>query len=113
MSRTYAVKIALWSAAQRMITSAPFLGLGLGTFQDAYPMYATQMLPFIMDKAHSDYLEFAAGLGLPWWVPGGGENHPDAVVTEQSIWIDGAPVVADGSFVEPELADLASALTAA
>ena len=65
------VRIALWSAARRMIASAPLLGLGLGTFQDAYPIYATQIMPYIMDKAHSDYLEFAAGLGLPaalcWW----------------------------------------------
>ncbi len=61
----------LWDASERMIGSAPFLGLGLGTFQDAYPMYATRVFPYIMDKAHNDYLEFAAGLGLPaaisWW----------------------------------------------
>jgi O-antigen ligase len=66
------IRLALWAAARRMITDAPFLGLGLGTFQDAYPMYATKLFPFIMDKAHCDYLEFAAGLGLPaaicWWV---------------------------------------------
>lgn len=62
----------LWNANERMIGSAPFLGLGLGTFQDAYPMYAAHVFPYIMDKAHNDYLEFAAGLGLPaaisWWV---------------------------------------------
>jgi len=65
------IRFALWMAAQRMIASSPWLGLGLGTFQDAYPMYATQIFPFIMDKAHSDFLEFAAGIGLPaavcWW----------------------------------------------
>ena len=31
----------------------------------------------------------AVGMGLPWWMPGGGENHPDAVLSKQSIWIDG------------------------
>jgi O-antigen ligase len=65
------IRRALWGASLRMINSAPLLGLGLGTFQDAYPMYATQIFPYIMDKAHNDYLEFAAGLGLPaavaWW----------------------------------------------
>jgi O-antigen ligase len=65
------IRRALWGATLRMIDSAPLLGLGLGTFQDAYPMYATQIFPYIMDKAHNDYLEFAAGLGLPaataWW----------------------------------------------
>jgi O-antigen ligase len=65
------IRLALWSATERMIAGAPLLGLGLGTFQDAYPMYATKIFPFIMDKAHCDYLEFAAGLGLlaatSWW----------------------------------------------
>jgi len=68
---TDTIRVALWAAAMRMVASTPLLGLGLGTFQDAYPMYATQISPFIMDKAHSDYLEFAAGLGMPaafcWW----------------------------------------------
>jgi O-antigen ligase len=66
-----AIRVALWKAAERMIASAPFLGLGLGTFPDAYPLYAVKVYPFIMDKAHNDYLEFAAGIGLPaavcWW----------------------------------------------
>jgi O-antigen ligase len=65
------IRLTLWSAASRMIGDAPWLGLGLGTFQDAYPLYATRLLPFVMDKAHCDYLEFAAGIGLPaaiaWW----------------------------------------------
>ena len=65
------VRLALWAAANRMIADAPWFGLGLGTFQDAYPLYATQLLPYVMDKAHCDYLELAAGLGLPaavaWW----------------------------------------------
>jgi O-antigen ligase len=65
------IRIALWAAAKRMIASAPWLGLGLGSFIDAYPIYADHTWPYIMDKAHNDYLEFAAGVGLPaaicWW----------------------------------------------
>jgi O-antigen ligase len=65
------VRLALWAAANRMIADAPWFGLGLGTFQDAYLLYASQVFPYVMDKAHCDYLEFAAGLGLPaaiaWW----------------------------------------------
>jgi O-antigen ligase len=68
---TDAMRSALRAAATRMISSAPLLGLGLGTFDDAYPMYASQMFPYVMDAAHCDYLEFAAGIGLPaaacWW----------------------------------------------
>ncbi|HWF65502.1 MAG TPA: O-antigen ligase family protein [Rhizomicrobium sp.] len=61
-----------WGASTRMIASAPWLGLGPGAFQDAYPMYAIQVIPYILDKAHNDWLESAAGLGLPaavsWWL---------------------------------------------
>lgn len=38
----------------------------------------------------------AIGLGVPWWEPGGGENHPDAVLSQQSLWIDGQQLVRDG-----------------
>lgn len=66
-----AIRFSLWASARRMIWDAPLLGLGLGTFEDAYPLYATEIYPFVMDKAHCDYLEFAAGIGLPaailWW----------------------------------------------
>ena len=43
----------------------------------------------------------AVGLGIPFWLPGGGENHPDAIVTQQSIWIDGQKIVEDGAIVGP------------
>lgn len=38
----------------------------------------------------------AVGLGLPWWEPGGGENHPDAVITTQTVHLDGRCVVDAG-----------------
>ena len=43
----------------------------------------------------------AVGLGIPFWLPGGGENHPDAILTQQSIWIDRKPIVEDGLLVGP------------
>ena len=43
----------------------------------------------------------AVGLGIPWWLPGGGENHPDAVVLSQSMWIDSKQIVRDGVLVAP------------
>jgi hypothetical protein len=53
----------------------------------------------------------AIGLGTPWWVPGGGENHPDGVVTQQSLWLDGGQVVREGRIVGPAgLAKAAQAL---
>ena len=65
------VRVMLWNAALRMIYHAPLLGQGLGTFIDAYPIYSDTMTRFVMDRAHNDFLEFAAGLGVPgavlWW----------------------------------------------
>jgi hypothetical protein len=43
----------------------------------------------------------AIGLGVPWWEPGGGENHPDGVVASQSLWIDNQQVVRDGRVIAP------------
>jgi hypothetical protein len=53
----------------------------------------------------------AVGLGIPWWEPGGGENHPDTVLTEQSVWVDGEKVIEQGQVVGPApLAALATKL---
>jgi hypothetical protein len=53
----------------------------------------------------------AVGLGIPWWEPGGGENHPDAVLTEQTVSVDGERVIEDGLIVGPApLAQAAAAL---
>lgn len=43
----------------------------------------------------------AVGLGLPQWLPGGGENHPDCVMTGQSVWIGNDLIVDDGVFRGP------------
>jgi leucyl aminopeptidase (aminopeptidase T) len=43
----------------------------------------------------------AVGMGLPFWVPGGGENHPDGVVVNQSIWLDGEQIVNDSVIIGP------------
>lgn len=65
------MRVSLWAATSRMIHDAPFLGLGLGSFENAYPLYAQSFYPVVMDKAHNDFLELAAGWGLPaaiaWW----------------------------------------------
>jgi leucyl aminopeptidase (aminopeptidase T) len=43
----------------------------------------------------------AIGMGLPWWEPGGGENHPDGIVLDQSLWVGDEPIAEAGSFVGP------------
>jgi 2,5-dihydroxypyridine 5,6-dioxygenase len=52
----------------------------------------------------------AVGFGKPWWEEGGGENHPDGVITSHSLWIDGEPIVKDGVIVKEEIAPLEKAL---
>jgi len=44
-----------------------YLGSGLGTFQDVFTAYRTELSPdrVVWDKAHNDYLELALGLGVP------------------------------------------------
>lgn len=45
----------------------------------------------------------AIGMGLPWWEAGGGENHPDGVVLDQSLWIGDVQVLDQGHFTGPEI----------
>ncbi|WP_142781728.1 hypothetical protein [Agrobacterium sp. T29] len=40
----------------------------------------------------------AVGFGRPWWIPGGGENHPDGVMSRQSLWIGDHHIASDGAF---------------
>lgn len=55
----------------------------------------------------------AIGLGLPWWLPGGGENHPDGVIHDQSLWLDDEQVLDRGLPVPSHpLAGLLDAATA-
>lgn len=54
----------------------------------------------------------AIGMGLPWWEPGGGENHPDGIVLDQSLWVGDVQLMKDGDFVGPgRLAKLHAALS--
>lgn len=75
------------------------------------------MIPSARADGHSFIEEMrvmgsdAVGMGLPWWVPGGGENHPDGIVHDQSIWIGEEKVVKDGLIVgPPAIADIAHTL---
>lgn len=43
----------------------------------------------------------AIGMGLPWWEPGGGENHPDGILYMQNIELDGQRIIEDGTIVGP------------
>jgi O-antigen ligase len=55
----------LWADAEHAIADHALMGTGLGTFRDAYSLYAQEFEPYIVDKVHNDYLEMALGLGIP------------------------------------------------
>lgn len=56
----------------------------------------------------------AVGFGLPPWVEGGGENHPDCVMRDQSFWIGDELIVDRGLIVSPpELARAAEGMALA
>lgn len=43
----------------------------------------------------------AIGMGLPWWEPGGGENHPDGIVYDQTLWLGNEKLADNGRMVGP------------
>ena len=43
----------------------------------------------------------AVGFGLPWWEPGGGENHPDGLMSLQTLTINRQLICQDGIVVGP------------
>ena len=50
-----------------VISDNAWVGTGIGTFQDMFPVYRDDILErgLIWDKAHNDYLELFLGLGIP------------------------------------------------
>lgn len=44
----------------------------------------------------------AIGFGTPWWEEGGGENHPDAVCIEHSVYVDEVLVIDHGVLIVPD-----------
>ena len=43
----------------------------------------------------------AIGFGIPWWSPDGGENHPDGVMTLQSLEIESEKLIERGRILRP------------
>lgn len=55
----------MWDAAARAIADHPYIGTGLGTYPDIFNLYSKTFVPYVVDRAHNDYLEFAMGVGIP------------------------------------------------
>ncbi len=55
----------LWSSLA-MARERPWLGFGLGTFEKAYPAYATFDIGLTVNHAHNDWAEWLAEGGVPF-----------------------------------------------
>jgi len=51
-----------------MARERPWLGFGLGTFEEAYPAYATFDIGRVVNHAHNDWAEWLAEGGVPFLV---------------------------------------------
>jgi O-antigen ligase len=77
------------------IANFPWLGLGYGTFEDAFKIYRAPPVAVYFDTAHSTYLENAIELGLPaaiaLWLSVGwlGLSGLRAFRSRRSAWIYG------------------------
>ncbi len=56
----------IWRATVQLIGDAPFLGTGLGSYQDAFARYRPIAIPHdrMVEFAHNDYAQLAAETGL-------------------------------------------------
>jgi O-antigen ligase len=76
LSREATVEDRIWIAKDtlQLIQDHPFLGTGLGTYPLAVPSYVSHYFPREWDKAHNDYLQLLAEVGLVgfslavWWL---------------------------------------------
>jgi putative inorganic carbon (hco3(-)) transporter len=57
-------RMAHWQAAVGMWTDHPFLGVGIGNYESAYPRYALPLWSLPLGHAHNYYLNIAAEAGI-------------------------------------------------
>jgi O-antigen ligase len=57
-------RLAHWQAAISMANDHPFIGVGLGNYEAAYPAYRLVGWPRALGHAHNDYLNLLAETGL-------------------------------------------------
>lgn len=55
----------IWASTYSMIQAAPLTGHGAGTYEQMFLQYRTPTIKQVYSKAHSSYLEMAAGTGIP------------------------------------------------
>ena len=58
-------RIPVWKDTLHMIRRNLWTGVGMGSFESAYPQYQSFSTDLVWNHAHNDYLEAAAETGLP------------------------------------------------
>jgi O-antigen ligase len=61
-------RVETWKGALRLAAASPWLGSGLGSFEDAYPRFKRGFGDHRVEHAESDYLETLAEAGLVGWL---------------------------------------------
>jgi O-antigen ligase len=57
-------RLSVWHDSARLVQSSPWLGSGLGTFEDAFRRFKTGTADYAVQHAESDWVEVAAESGL-------------------------------------------------
>jgi len=58
-------RLPVWRDTLRAVRDFKWVGTGLGTYESIFGRYQTDKLDSYYEHAHSDYLEFAAEIGVP------------------------------------------------
>jgi len=61
-------RVETWKGALRLAAASPWLGSGLGSFEDAYPRFKRGFGDHRVEHAENDYLETLAEAGLLGWL---------------------------------------------
>ena len=63
---TWNSRLVAWNHSLELVAQSPIVGSGLGTFRQAFPRVQPVTLPGSWRHAHSDVLELAVTMGLPF-----------------------------------------------
>jgi O-antigen ligase len=72
----------IWKNTLSMIEANPVLGVGLGAYETAYPIYSTRSDSLIVAQSHNDYLQIVSDCGIV----GGCIALWFLIVISQAVW---------------------------
>ncbi len=85
-SDPYVHRREMLQSSLSMVRERPWMGFGLGTFQEAYPAHALFDIGLAVNHAHNDWAEWAAEGGLPFLLMAASVAAWAARPAVESIW---------------------------